>query len=125
RAAARRARRVLQRHAVVRAADHHRDARRDDDPASGSPDGGTMSSPPSATLLPLLAALPFAASLLLACLPNRARRLVAWIAGLATLAGCGLLFATAGPVFDGEVLRWSLEWLPALGLELGFRIDGL
>ncbi|HQY27996.1 MAG TPA: monovalent cation/H+ antiporter subunit A [Burkholderiaceae bacterium] len=84
-----------------------------------------MSSPPSATLLPLLAALPFAASLLLACLPNRARRLVAWIAGLATLAGCALLFATAGPVFDGEVLRWSIEWLPTLGLELGFRIDGL
>ena len=84
-----------------------------------------MSPPPGATLLALLAALPFAASLLLACFPNRARSLVAWIAGLATLAGCALLAAAAGPVFDGEVLRWSVAWMPALGLELGFRMDGL
>ncbi|HLS55400.1 MAG TPA: proton-conducting transporter membrane subunit, partial [Zeimonas sp.] len=84
-----------------------------------------MSPPPAATLLALLAALPFAASLLLACFPNRARSLVAWVAGLATLAGCALLASAAGPVFDGEVLRWSVAWMPALGLELGFRMDGL
>ncbi|HMN63829.1 MAG TPA: monovalent cation/H+ antiporter subunit A [Burkholderiaceae bacterium] len=84
-----------------------------------------MSQAPAAALLPLLAALPFAASLLLACFPNRARSLVAWAAGLATLGGCALLAAAAGPVFGGEVLRWSIEWLPGLGLELGFRMDGL
>src|SRR5690606_9041078 len=124
RPAARRARRVLQRDAVVRPSDHDRDAGRHDHPASRAPDRGTMSPPPAATLLALLAALPFAASLLLACFPTRALRLVAWAARLATLAACAVPAGAAGPVFDGEVLRWSVAWMPALGLELGFRMDG-
>ncbi|XVJ71808.1 MAG: monovalent cation/H+ antiporter subunit A [Rhizobacter sp.] len=72
-----------------------------------------------------LAALPFVGALLLSLLRNDQPRLVAWVAGLITLLGCGLLAMLAPQVFAGEVLRWSVEWLPALDLRLGFRMDGL
>ncbi len=84
-----------------------------------------MSPPAASVLLPLMAALPFAAALALACCPNRARKLAAWIAGAAALGGCALLAALAGPVFDGAVPHWSAEWLPSLGLAFGLRMDGL
>ncbi len=76
--------------------------------------------------LPLLAALPFAAAaLLLVLVRNDQPRLAAALAGGAALAGCGLLLLLAPAVFGGEVPRWSVAWLPALGLQLGFRLDGL
>ncbi|KNZ34459.1 MAG: monovalent cation/H+ antiporter subunit A [Methylibium sp. NZG] len=62
---------------------------------------------------------------MLAGVRNTAPRLAAWLAGAFALAGCAGLAALAPGVFDGEVLRWSIEWLPALGLRLGFRLDGL
>ncbi|CCQ12522.1 Na(+) H(+) antiporter subunit A; Na(+) H(+) antiporter subunit B [Pseudoalteromonas luteoviolacea B = ATCC 29581] len=31
----------------------------------------------------------------------------------------------ATDVFDGQVVRYSLDWIPALGVELSFRFDGL
>jgi multicomponent K+:H+ antiporter subunit A len=78
-----------------------------------------------AWLLPLLALLPFAAAALLAFVDNRHKRSAAWVAGATALAGCALVAAMAPAVFGGEVLRWSVEWVPALGLRFGFRIDGL
>ena len=80
-----------------------------------------MSPPAANALLPLMAALPFAAALALAWCPNRARKLAAWIAGAAALGGCALLAALAGPVFAGAVPHWSVDWLPSLGLALGLR----
>jgi multicomponent K+:H+ antiporter subunit A len=76
-------------------------------------------------LLACLAALPFVGALLLSLMRNDQPRYVAWVAGLITLLGCGLLAMLAPQVFAGEVLRWSVEWLPALDLRLGFRMDGL
>jgi multicomponent K+:H+ antiporter subunit A len=76
-------------------------------------------------LLATLAALPFIGALLLSLMRNDQPRRVAWAAGLSTLLGCGLLAVLVPQVFAGEVLRWSIEWLPALGLRLGFRMDGL
>ena len=76
-------------------------------------------------LLPWLAVGPFAAAAWLAAVGNHRPRLAAWVAGAFALAGCAGLAALAPAVFSGEVLRWSVEWLPALGLRLGFRIDGL
>ena len=52
-------------------------------------------------------------------------RLAAWLAGLTALAGCGGLLALAPQVFAGEVLRWSIDWVPGMGLRFGFRMDGL
>jgi len=75
--------------------------------------------------LPLLALLPFLGALLLAAIPNARRRLAAWGAGSVTVAALALVLAMAPAVFGGEVLRWSIEWVPSLGLRLGFRMDGL
>jgi multicomponent K+:H+ antiporter subunit A len=76
------------------------------------------------TLL-LLALLPWLGAVLVACLPGNARRAAAWLAGLTALAATALVLATGPAVFGGEVLRWSVPWLPALGLQFGFRLDGL
>ena len=51
--------------------------------------------------------------------------MAAWLCGSVALAVLALVAATAGAVFSGEVLRWSVDWLPALGLSFGFRMDGL
>jgi multicomponent K+:H+ antiporter subunit A len=76
------------------------------------------------TLL-LLALLPWLGALLVACLPGHARRGAALLAGITALAATALVLATGPAVFGGEVLRWSVPWLPALGLQFGFRLDGL
>ncbi len=73
----------------------------------------------------LIALLPFAGALLLALLPNERRRLSAWLAGVFPLTGLVLALLAAPPILAGEVLRWSVEWMPALGLDFGFRMDGL
>jgi multicomponent K+:H+ antiporter subunit A len=72
-----------------------------------------------------LALLPWLAAALLACLPADARRASAWLAGAAALAVAGLALALAPPVFGGQVLRWAVPWMPALGVNFGFRMDGL
>ena len=76
-------------------------------------------------MIPLLALLPWLGALLLACLPAGARRGAAWMAGAVVLAALALVLAIAPAIFGGEVLRWSRPWLPELGLDIGFRIDGL
>ena len=77
------------------------------------------------TSLPILALLPFAAAVLLAAVPNRSKPAAAWIAGLTALAGCALLASLAPAVFGGQVPAWSVPWMPGLGMDFGFRLDGL
>jgi multicomponent K+:H+ antiporter subunit A len=76
-------------------------------------------------MLALLALLPFAGALLLALLPNERRRLSAWLAGVFPVAGLALVLLSTPEILAGEVLRWSVDWVPALGLDFGFRMDGL
>ena len=76
-------------------------------------------------MLVALALLPFAGALLLAALPNDRRRLCAWLAGAFPLAGLALVVMQAPTIMTGEVLRWSVDWVPTLGLSFGFRMDGL
>ncbi|MBL8361171.1 MAG: monovalent cation/H+ antiporter subunit A [Rubrivivax sp.] len=75
--------------------------------------------------LPLLALLPWLGALLVACLPAGARRGCAAVAGAVALAVTALVLQSAAAVQAGEVLRWGVAWLPALGLDLGLRMDGL
>ncbi|HPE01533.1 MAG TPA: monovalent cation/H+ antiporter subunit A [Burkholderiaceae bacterium] len=75
--------------------------------------------------LPVMVALPFVGAAVLALVPNEARRTAAWIAGLFALAAAALAFAATPAVLAGESLRWRADWVPALGLELAFRLDGL
>ena len=73
----------------------------------------------------LLASLPWLAAALVSGLPVAARRTQAGLAGVAALAVTALALHAAPAVYGGEVLRASVEWLPALGLDLGLRMDGL
>ena len=72
-----------------------------------------------------IALLPWLGAAVVGLLPVGARRTHAWVAGAVALAVTGLLLQAAPVVFGGEVLRASVQWLPALGLNLGFRMDGL
>jgi multicomponent K+:H+ antiporter subunit A len=72
-----------------------------------------------------LALLPWMAAAVVGCLPAASRRSVAWAAGVAALGVTALALHLAQPVFEGEVLKWSVPWLPALGIDFGFRMDGL
>ena len=72
-----------------------------------------------------LALLPWIAAAVVACLPVDSRRGVAWASGFAALGVTALALHLAPPVFNGEVLAWSVPWLPALGIDFGFRMDGL
>ncbi|HET7752834.1 MAG TPA: proton-conducting transporter membrane subunit, partial [Anaeromyxobacteraceae bacterium] len=72
----------------------------------------------------LLIAVPFAASVLAAAAPARARNRAAALAGaaaLTSLAGLALRFPA---IADGGVVVERIEWVPALGLDLVLRLDG-
>lgn len=75
-------------------------------------------------LLTLMVLLPFAGSLLPICW-GRSRSASAWLAALAPALGLLLLLYLAPTVFAGQVLQVRWDWVPALGLSLGFRLDGL
>lgn len=53
------------------------------------------------------------------------RQAPAWAAGLTTALVLGLLLWAAPAVFEGQVLRFQADWVPAIGLNLGLRLDGL
>ena len=74
--------------------------------------------------LALLVALPFVAAALAALMPSNARNRESTLAGLVAL-GCALQTAWLFPqLADGNVIREQIVWLPALGLDLTFRMDG-
>jgi multicomponent K+:H+ antiporter subunit A len=85
-----------------------------------------------AALVTLLAA-PFAGALLLALLNDRWQSLDAAVrlsraartAGAATAVALVSLLVLAPAVFGGTVHRAAWEWLPALGVGFGLRMDGL
>jgi len=57
---------------------------------------------------------------------TRARRAAtAWVAAIVTGLALALLTASAPAVFGGQTLLEQHDWIPSLGLNLGFRLDGL
>ena len=75
--------------------------------------------------LPLVVLLPFVGSVLAAGLARYNRLASAWIAGLTTILSLLFIAPSLFAVFAGEVLIQSWTWLPAIGLDFAFRIDGL
>ncbi|WP_077001777.1 monovalent cation/H+ antiporter subunit A [Variovorax sp. KK3] len=74
--------------------------------------------------LVLLVALPFIASVIAALLPSNARNRESTLAGLVAL-GCAVQVAWFFPrIAGGEVIREHIRWIPSLGLDLVFRMDG-
>ncbi|MFP4075843.1 MAG: monovalent cation/H+ antiporter subunit A [Halochromatium sp.] len=77
------------------------------------------------TPLPLIVLIPFVGALLPPWAVTAGRLWSAWVTGGVALSALALLLAPARAVMRGETLIWQLDWLPALGLSLGFRLDGL
>ncbi|WP_424812326.1 monovalent cation/H+ antiporter subunit A [Roseococcus sp. YIM B11640] len=77
-----------------------------------------------ADLLPYAVALPYLGALIAALLPSNARNLEAWLAGSVALGVFSIVLACYSGVSSGEVLRHTIPWIPELGLEIAFRLDG-
>lgn len=75
-------------------------------------------------LLLILALLPFGGAVAAASLPADARNAEAWISGLIMVAGLVMLAVLYPQVEDGGRVLSRITWVPSLGLNLTFRIDG-
>jgi multicomponent K+:H+ antiporter subunit A len=75
-------------------------------------------------LLSLIIVLPFLGSLCAAALPANARNAEAWLAGFVTVSCVVLIVWLYPAVTDGGVVRMTIPWMPQLGLDVYFRMDG-
>jgi multicomponent K+:H+ antiporter subunit A len=76
--------------------------------------------------LPIIIFLPLVAGTILALVTDRfGRNAVAWTVAAVTGTALLLTMTQAPEVFAGRTIVVSWEWLPALGLNLSFRLDGL
>lgn len=75
-------------------------------------------------LLLYLILLPFVGSLLAALLPANARNAEAWLSGGVAIAAFIIVACLYPSVVNGNVARYTLAWLPELGLNFTLRIDG-
>ncbi|WP_272938331.1 proton-conducting transporter membrane subunit, partial [Noviherbaspirillum denitrificans] len=78
-----------------------------------------------AALLLALILFPFAGSVLAAFLPADTRNRQAVLAGLVSVSGLLVAGYCYPEVGNGAVVRYHVEWLPALGLDFSLRMDGL
>ena len=75
--------------------------------------------------LALIALTPFLGAVLPALMIRTGRNACALAAGLVTLFALTLLLVEAPAVWRGEVVLQRAAWLPALGLNAAFMLDGL
>jgi multicomponent K+:H+ antiporter subunit A len=75
--------------------------------------------------LPLIVLIPFLGAGLAGWVGTHGRLRSAYAAGAVTLAALALLAPLATGVFDGATVVWRHAWIPAAGLDLAFRLDGL
>ncbi|MDM7932700.1 monovalent cation/H+ antiporter subunit A [Tabrizicola sp.] len=75
--------------------------------------------------LALIAALPFLGALLPGLMIRAGRDACAAVTGSVTLLALVLLALNAPTVLAGDVVQTRIEWLPALGLNATFFLDGL
>jgi len=75
--------------------------------------------------IPLAVLLPFAGAPLVAWLSRRGRGAAAWTAGAVAALALLLLLPAMLSVFAGDTVIVRLPWIPASGLDLAFRLDGL
>ncbi|QJD59252.1 monovalent cation/H+ antiporter subunit A [Pseudomonas sp. gcc21] len=76
-------------------------------------------------LLLILILAPFLGSVVAAFLPANARNSEAWLAGLVGLIGFGITLSLLPAIGNGEVVRFTAEWLPGQDLNFILRMDGL
>ncbi|SFN42775.1 multicomponent K+:H+ antiporter subunit A [Nitrosospira briensis] len=71
-----------------------------------------------------LVILPFAGSLCAAFVPSHARNAAAWLAGTVAVACIALGIQFYPQIAEGEVVRATFQWAPAVGLDFKLRMDG-
>ncbi|HQT31225.1 MAG TPA: monovalent cation/H+ antiporter subunit A [Thiobacillus sp.] len=69
--------------------------------------------------------IPFVGAALVALVSRLGRSHSAWAAGAVTLASLAVLLPLFALPFGGDTLVQQHDWIPALGLNLAFRFDGL
>lgn len=74
--------------------------------------------------IPILVALPFLAALLVAGFRTYARDGAAWTAMAVAVVGFVITASLYPSVTDGGVISHTIVWIPNLGLDLIFRMDG-
>lgn len=79
---------------------------------------------PPGFLLVFVIMLPFLASLVAVALPHNARNAEAWLSGVVSVICVVIAIAFYPQVINGGVVRQEIVWLPSLGLNLVFRLDG-
>lgn len=79
---------------------------------------------PDALLLLTAVGFPFVGAVAAGLLPTHARNSAAWLAGIVALVGLAMVWAAYPTVQAGGVLRHAVPWMPSLGLNLVFRMDG-
>jgi len=72
--------------------------------------------------IPLLSLI---GSVISACTGKLSRNLSTGLTALAPLAALGITLCHAPAVLAGETIRYSLAWIPSIGLDLSLRLDGL
>src|SRR5699024_8739611 len=72
-----------------------------------------------------IALLPVFGILVPSLLRNQPRKTLSWSAALLPTAAFLLLLAQAQVLLAGQTLTMAVSWVPQLGLELAFRLDGL
>ena len=75
--------------------------------------------------LPIAALLPFFGALVVALSARVHRAAPAWIAALIAFSALLILIPVMPKVFAGETLIQSWSWIPTIGLDFAFRLDGL
>ncbi|MCC5974024.1 MAG: monovalent cation/H+ antiporter subunit A [Rubellimicrobium sp.] len=73
----------------------------------------------------LIAALPFLGALLPGVMIKAGRNACAWTTASVTLAALVGLLVHAPKVLAGEVIHYRLDWMPVVGLNANFFLDGL
>ena len=73
----------------------------------------------------LVVLIPFVGAGLAAWVSRFGRLQSAWMAGVVTLVAVSALAPSVTAPFLGETLLQRIPWIPALGLDLAFRLDGL
>ncbi len=78
-----------------------------------------------ASLLPVIAIVPFLGALVPGLMIRAGRNACAMFTALPTILALVMLGVLTPRVMDGEVLTAQIEWLPQLGLSASFFLDGL
>ncbi|MCB1875718.1 MAG: monovalent cation/H+ antiporter subunit A, partial [Chromatiales bacterium] len=76
-------------------------------------------------MLPLIVLLPFLGAILVTLYRGGSRYVSAVVSGAVAFVALVLLVPQAAGMMSGETVLWRMEWVPALGLDLAFRLDGL